>query len=1095
MSREIDVDELLDMIKTGKIEEYLEEISEGEEPEWEDDLSSIRWIKNNIHIKPNQKEKMKEAIFSDEYDPDIMSYFEAALLEKNEIKTLINGKNGLRNSIYTLFIKATGDIGEYLTDDKIEELGLDSDQIYELIEETGKIEKYLTTGDVKKWGLNPNQIFSLIKKTGNIKKYLTKEKREEFGLDSNQIIELIEETGKIEDYLTENKMQELGLDSINMCNLIKATGKTEIIKKYLTQNRINEFRLNQIDIYELIEATGEIEEYLTEGKVQQLGLDSYSIGILIKKTGKIADYLTGDKVQQLGLDSQTIRKLIIATGEIDKYLTKEKVAEMGLDLGAINELIKATGKTKIMNEYLTKNKINELQLSLQAICDLIKSTGEIDKYLTKEKKTELGLNFESICELIEETGKIDNYLTEHKKLELGLRSSEISRLIKATGRIDEYLTIEKIQQLGLNSQTICGLIKATGKIDEYLTKEKMAKLGLSSYEICDLIKTTGKIDEYLTKEKVAELGLTSKIVLKLVKDNLNENNIHCLYDLGFDHTIIEDVDFLYKNLDYILERENRTEKKQIIERMYEKNNDIIKTKFEILDNKYLQILGENRINQISCYPERVDDILTLNEKELKLLGRCLDLYESEDWTPLCKRILDNIGTYTKLLETIDNIDEMQSEDIEDLTTVLLHENYLDIECIEDVKNFESIKQKKCIEMFKSGDIDDKINAICISKFGQPKSEILQFIEKYADGIDYIEDEDLQYYIKSVVEVLSIEDTEILNNIFKNVEPVKNVNSIAMERNLRNEYGKLYNKGLFTIDQAQKCENLGDNIYEVPIDENGNIANFNMIITSIAPFVANSPDNFCKDWNRPALASQHFCANYIRRDMLGRAPMPHLCYGFSDMKEESLTLSGSCDIHSSGAEFVSYARHGERYLPPDQQINKTVRYNEMDFRRIQGGEKRQPDYIVVFRKDGRISNIDKAQMASEQFGEATGKKLPIVIIDEDKCLETESRLVGDMIENFNNSPSREKAELICQKIRNNRVRNSSFSSDIDISYIQEYSEKNNNEPTVTINEFEQCFAETKPEEREGMVQKFKSFYKALSKEQGKEVARNNEEKSR
>lgn len=1034
MSREIDVDELLDMIKTGKIEEYLEEISEGEEPDFEDDLSIVRWIKNNIHIKPDQKEKMKEAIFNDEYNPYDMPYFEAALLDKNEIKTLINGKNGLENSIYTVFIKATGDIGEYLTDDKIEELGLRPFQIYELIEETGNIEKYLTTGKLQKWGLDSNQIIELIEETGKIEDYLTEEKIQKLGLNSYDICGLIIKTGKIEDYLTGNKMQELGLNSINMRNLIIATGKTEIIKKYLTQNRINEFRLNQNDIYKLIEATGEIEEYLTEGKLQQWGLDSDSIGELIKKTGKIADYLTGDKVQQLGLNSKTIN-------------------------------------------------------------DLIKSTGEIDKYLTKEKKTELGLNFESICELIEETGKIDNYLTEHKKLELGLRSSEISRLIKATGRIDEYLTIEKIQQLGLNSQTICGLIKATGKIDEYLTKEKMAKLGLSSYEICDLIKTTGKIDEYLTKEKVAELGLTSKIVLKLVKDNLNENNIHCLYDLGFDHTIIEDVDFLYKNLDYILERENRTEKKQIIERMYEKNNDIIKTKFEILDNKYLQILGENRINQISCYPERVDDILTLNEKELKLLGRCLDLYESEDWTPLCKRILDNIGTYTKLLETIDNIDEMQSEDIEDLTTVLLHENYLEIECIEDVKNFESIKQKKCIEMFKSGDIDDKINAICISKFGQPKSEILQFIEKYADGIDYIEDEDLQYYIKSVVEVLSIEDTEILNNIFKNVEPVKNVNSIAMERNLRNEYGKLYNKGLFTIDQAQKCENLGDNIYEVPIDENGNIANFNMIITSIAPFVANSPDNFCKDWNRPALASQHFCANYIRRDMLGRAPMPHLCYGFSDMKEESLTLSGSCDIHSSGAEFVSYARHGERYLPPDQQINKTVRYNEMDFRRIQGGEKRQPDYIVVFRKDGRISNIDKAQMASEQFGEATGKKLPIVIIDEDKCLETESRLVGDMIENFNNSPSREKAELICQKIRNNRVRNSSFSSDIDISYIQEYSEKNNNEPTVTINEFEQCFAETKPEEREGMVQKFKSFYKALSKEQGKAVARNNEEKSR
>ena len=969
MSREIDVDELLDMIKTGKIDEYLVEINEGEELDYEDDLSSLRWIKNNIHIKPDQKEKMKEAIFNDEYDPVIMSWFEAAMLDKNEIKTLINGKNGLNNEIYTFFIVATGDIEEYLTDDKIEELGLDSYDIKELIEETGNIEKYLTTGNVQKWGL-----------------------------DSPEIKELIEKTGKIEDYLTADKMQEFGLDSY--------------------------------DIKELIEETENIEKYLTTGNVQKWGLDPYQIKPLIEKTGNIEKYLTADKMQEFGFDSYDITELIVKTGKIEDYLTEDKIQEFGLN---------------------SKN-----------ICRLISRTGNTEKYLT--------------------TGNVQKW---------GLKPYDIKKIIEETENIEKYLTTGNVQKWGLNSYDITELIEKTGKIEDYLTEDKIQEWGLNSPNICRLISITGNIEKYLTTGNVQKWGLNSKEVLNLITNNLNDSNIHLIYDLGFNHTNIESCEILHKNLDYILKKEKQTEKKEIIKKLYEKNNDIVKVKFEILDNKYLQTLGEDKINQISCYPEQVDDILTLNEKELRLLGRCLDLYEGEDWTPLCKRILGNIGTYTKLLETIDNIDEMQSEDIEDLTTVLLHENYLDIECIEDVKNFESIKQKKCIEMFKSGDIDDKINAICISKFGQPKSEIVQFIEKYADGIDYIEDEDLQCYIKSVVEVLSIEDTEILNNIFKNVEPVKNVNSIAMERNLKNEYGKLYNKGLFTIDQAQKCENLGDNIYEVPVDENGNIANFNMIITSIAPFVANSPDNFCKDWNRPALASQHFCANYIRRDMLGRAPMPHLCYGFSDMKEESLTLSGSCDIYSSGAEFVSYARHDERYLPPDQQINETGRYNEMDFRRIQGGEKRQPDYIVVFRKDGEISNMDKAQMASEQFGEATGKKLPIVIIDEDKCLETESRLVGDMIENFNNSPSREKAELICQKIRNNRVRNPSFSSDIDISYIQKYSEKNNNEPTVTINEFEQCFAETKPEEREGMVKKFKSFYKALSKELGKEVARNKE----
>ena len=1059
MSREIDVDELLDMIKTGKIEEYLVEINEGEELDYEDVWSLLRWIKSNIHIKPDQKEKMKEAIFNDEYDPEIMSWFEAAMLDKNEIKTLINGKNGLNNEIYTFFIVATGDIEDYLTEDKIQELGLKPYDIIELLEKTGKIEKYLTTGNVQKWGLNPYQIKPLIEKTGNIENYLTADKMQEFGLDSYDITELIEKTENIEDYLAEDKIQEFGLNSKNICRLISRTGN--------------------------------IENYLTADKMQEFGLDSYDITELIEKTENIEDYLAEDKIQEFGLNSKNICRLISRTGNIEKYLTTGNVQKWGLKPYDIKELLEKTGK---IEDYLTEDKIQELGLKPYDIKELLEKTGKIEKYLTTGNVQKWGLNSYDITELIEETGNIEKYLTTGNVQKWGLNSYDITELIEKTGNIENYLTRD-INEWGLNSYDITELIVKTGKIEDYLTEDKIQEWGLNSPNICRLISITGNIEKYLTTGNVQKWGLNSKEVCNLITNNLNDSNIHLIYDWGFNHTNIESCEILYKNLDYILKKEKQTEKKEIIKKLYEKNNDIVKVKFEILDNKYLQSLGEDKINQISCYPERVDDILTLNEKELKLLGRCLDLYDSEDWTPLCKRILGNIGTYTELLETIDNIDEMHSEDIEDLTTVLLQENYLDIKCIEDVKNFESIKQKKCIELFLSGDINDKINAICISKFGQQKSEIVQFIEKYADGIDYIEDEDLQYYMKSVVEVLSIGDTEILNNIFKNVEPVKDVNSIAMERNLRNEYGKLYNKGLFTIEQAQKCENLGENIYEVPIDENGNIANFNMIITSIAPFVTNSPGNFYKDWNRPALASQHFCTNYIRRDMLGRAPMPHLCYGFSNMKEDSLILSGSCDIYSSNTGFVSYAKHGERYLPPDQQINETKRYNEMDFKRIQGGEKRQPDYIVVFRKDGEISNIDKAQMASEQFGESTGKKLPIVIIDEDKCLETESRLVGDMIEDFNDSPSREKAKLICQKIRNNRVSNPSFSSDIDISYIQEYSEKNNNELTVTINEFEQCFAETKPEEREGMVQKFKSFYKALSKAQGKKVARNNEEKSR
>ena len=50
---------------------------------------------------------------------------------------------------------------------------------------------------------------------------------------------------------------------------------------------------------------------------------------------------------------------------------------------------------------------------------------------------------------------------------------------------------------------------------------------------------------------------------------------------------------------------------------------------------------------------------------------------------------------------------------------------------------------------------------------------------------------------------------------------------------------------------------------------------------------------------------------------------------------------------------------------------------MDFRRIQGGEKKQPSYIVVFKQNGIIDKLENAKKASKDWG-----GLPIVVIDRD-----------------------------------------------------------------------------------------------------------------
>ena len=203
-----------------------------------------------------------------------------------------------------------------------------------------------------------------------------------------------------------------------------------------------------------------------------------------------------------------------------------------------------------------------------------------------------------------------------------------------------------------------------------------------------------------------------------------------------------------------------------------------------------------------------------------------------------------------------------------------------------------------------------------------------------------------------------------------------------------------------------------------------------------------------------------------------------------MSDDALMLSGNRDIGSSGTEFISTA-YKEKYLSPDRQIDTTVRYNEMDFRRIQNGEKKQPDYIVVFRKNGQIPNMEKAKIASEQFKEQTGKALPIVIVDEDKCMQTEERLMNNMIEEFEKNPTKEQAKMILQKVRNNRVANEGFADNIDLSEIEKVSEKSKEKSTVTMEECKQCYDEIEPEERSRYVTTFKMLYQEINQIKEKE----------
>lgn len=540
----------------------------------------------------------------------------------------------------------------------------------------------------------------------------------------------------------------------------------------------------------------------------------------------------------------------------------------------------------------------------------------------------------------------------------GLESKELSYI---AGALNDKNYIKKIienkEKYGIES---CDIIYVIEELrDNYFTKKVIQNYKKYKIDSSDVVKLISSLYDY---------DYIKKIIVEYKKYELNNSNIaYLLYRKPEEKRIeflkISDKEsirlyrqqyasskFIKKYIDEFIKLEENNIDKDILLKMSEKNEDVLKTDFKILAKKYIDLLGIDIVNQIACYQDIINNFVSLNDNELKLLSKLLNLYISKtknyEWTNLANILIDNLESYEELIE---NLNKMEYINIGRLIPILIHKNTFNIRSIEDIENFQKIKRKKCEELINSQNIKEKQESILLKIYGQNIQEAEKFVRKFGEDIDKIQDEE-----------------------------------------------NLYSAG----------------------------TNFKMIITSVAPFVYNEIENYKKDWNRPSIGSQHFCASYIRNDMLGHAIIPHVCYGFEQMSLDSLVLSGTNDIFSSGFSFETTSKREEKYLAPDSQIQQTQRYNEMDFKRIQSGNKKQPDYIVVFKKNGKIKNMRKAKKASYDF-----ENLPIVVIDVDECLRTEKEKIKKLCEEYKKTGSEEIKLELSEKIRNNRVTDPEFYKDI------------------------------------------------------------------
>ena len=860
------------------------------------------------------------------------------------------------------------------------------------------------------------------KEPGYIKELLENvEKMKALKIYVNRVVELIKTVGDPE-YIKEclenvEKMQTLGIWGDRAVELIKAVGDSEYIKECLG----NVEKMQALDIkddraYDLIKTVeekepGYIKEFLENVKKVQVIRNGERVVDLIKATGD-PEYIKETWIENVAC-RQELRRQNIFLDEAELIKTVEEK-----EPGYIKELLENLEKMKALEIYAA------------AAVELIKTVEEKEPGYIKEllenveKMKALKIYVNRVVELIKTVGDpeyIKECLENVEKMQaFGINGDKAVELIKTVGD-PEYIKEclgdpEKMEALGIYGNIAVELIKTVeekepGYIKELLeSEEKMQKLGIDDYGVIELIKIVNKKEPEFLIEYIKNKE----------KWKLNESTISLLKQENETEFIKENLEIFFKG--YGFEEKDISSKAEILEQMHEINDEVYqKLDFRLLDNKYLKLLGQDKINQISCYPEVQELVLKLNEKKLKVLAKCIDTYmhnnDTEEWTVITNEILNNIscGQYDELIENIDNLD---NADINKLIKVLQAKNAFEIKCEKDLENFELIKQQRCDKLIQSSEIGDKKLAVLEKLFGTDDGYAEILLRRYGQGIDSLPESEAKNFIKSIQMLVNCQSGEILEQIYNECEETVFIDKVGIERALKKEYAKLYNEGLFKIENAVP---IGENMYSAGTD-------FKMIITSIGAFSREKrQSNYKNDWNRPRISTQHLCTSYIRQDMMGTAPIHDICYGFDCMREDSLVLSGPSDIYSSKGSMVSTCRHGEEYLVPDEQINHTYRYNEMCFRRIQGVEKKQPSYIVVFKQNGIIGNLENAEKASKDWG-----GLPIVVIDRDECLESERNKVKQMQAEYREFPSPELARAIYYKIRNNRVTARNFCWETNIS---------------------------------------------------------------
>lgn len=530
------------------------------------------------------------------------------------------------------------------------------------------------------------------------------------------------------------------------------------------------------------------------------------------------------------------------------------------------------------------------------------------------------------------------------------------------------------------------------------------------------------------------------------------------------------------------------------------NDEFLNTiKLEFLGPRFHKLYEKNgyeKLYVLAMYPDIQNFIISianpkkedgtidieLGNKKIELLAKMLeksiigkDNKEHKEWTSYYNRVLHSFYENPKLYDYMaEHMNELDDKMLERLVTHSLGRHMFEIKSIDDLKNYEQIRNNWIEECMKSDSPQVVKDGVLEKIFGISYETAKSLYKSYIVGIKKSPElfpKDIVDFYMTLDIIFTEENLDILKTVAKNIkrkEDLTEIDFVHFKTILRSIYVEKFNETLYTTEGKKEDEiYAGVKMYKAG-GENGDKP-FNISLHSLGAYLndlnpTGSEFSFKESWNRPKMSYHGICTSYVANNNMGIAPVKFTILGFTDYEEAGLLLAGPDDIYSDNQSFSTIEVEDTKstHLMPKDLINMTRHtHNEMVFERRIGMDKRQPSYIVLACddyeklkkeyesevkkgrykiKDGECLEGEKesdlmyyALKAANDFG------IPIVIIEREKIAKHEHQVIQSRLDSFIKDEKLNREEIqeyfydLITNLENNHAGNRDWHDKIDKKY--------------------------------------------------------------